>query len=246
MTTSDTTRTLGEIVTGHPGAVSVFERLGIDYCCHGARSLDEAASAAGLDPTSVMGDVIEADEQASNELLDPRSGHAAYADLDPVALVDHIEGTHHAYLHAELPRLVDLTAKIAAVHGDRHPELIEVAATVVELREDMEPHMGKEEMVLFPMIRTMASGSGDAPMSHCGGIGHPIARMVQEHEATGEILERLRHLTNGYEVPADGCGSYHAAFQGLEAVERDTHLHIHKENNVLFPAALELVEAPVG
>ena len=246
MTAIDTARTLGEIVTGHPGAISVFERLGIDYCCHGARSLDEAAAAAGLDPTVVMDDVVKADEKAASDLLDPRAGQADYADLDPAALVDHIEGTHHAYLHAELPRLIELTAKIAAVHGDNHPELIEVAAAVVELHDDMEPHMGKEEMVLFPMIRNVATGAGEAPMSHCGGIGQPIARMMQEHEATGEILERLRRLTNGYEVPADGCGSYHAAFQGLEAVERDTHLHIHKENNVLFPAVLTLVGDPVG
>jgi len=239
MTIIDTDRTLGEIVTDHPGAISVFERLGIDYCCHGARSLNEAAAAAGLDAGAVMDDVISADEKAAGDIVSDR--RPAYADMGPAELVDHIEGTHHAYLHAELPRLIDLTAKIAAVHGDSHPELIEVAVTVVELHDDLEPHMAKEEMILFPMIRSLAAGEGEEVPSHCGSVGHPIARMMQEHEATGEILEKLRRLTNDYKVPDDGCGSYHAAFQGLEAVERDTHLHIHKENNVLFPAVLRLV-----
>jgi regulator of cell morphogenesis and NO signaling len=238
MTTIDIDRSLGEIVIGHPGAAPVFERLGIDYCCHGGRSLNEAALAAGLDPAAVMDEVVRADEAASAD----HEALAAYADLDPAELADHIERTHHAYLHAELPRLVDLTAKIAAVHGERHPELIEVAIATVELHDDMEPHMGREEMVLFPMIRALAGGTGDAPASHCGGsLEHPIARMMLEHEATGEILERLRRLTDGYEVPEDGCATYLAAYRGLEQVERDTHTHIHKENNVLFPAAMELV-----
>lgn len=243
MTIIDTDRTLGEIVTGHPGAISVFERLGIDYCCHGARSLNAAAAAAGLDARAVMDDVIEADEKAAGDVVTDR--RPAYADLDPAALADHIEGTHHAYLHAELPRLVDLTAKIAAVHGESHPELIEVAITTVELHDDLEPHMAREEMILFPMIRSLVAGREDDGESHCGPVDHPIARMMQEHEATGEILEKLRRLTDGYRVPDDGCGSYHAAFQGLEAVERDTHLHIHKENNVLFPAALKLMSDPM-
>lgn len=237
MTTIHIDRTLGEIVTEHPGAEAVFARLGIDYCCHGARSLVEAATAAGLDPAAVMDDVVRADEAVAAE----GDTRATYADLGAAELADHIEATHHAFLHRELPRLVDLTAKIAAVHGERHPELIEVAVATVELHDDMEPHMGREEMVLFPMIRALASGEGDVPMSHCGGsLEHPIARMMMEHEATGEILERLRRLTNGYEVPDDGCATYRAAYRGLEQVERDTHTHIHKENNVLFPAAMRL------
>jgi regulator of cell morphogenesis and NO signaling len=240
MTTIDLERSLGEIVTDHPGAAPVFERLGLDYCCHGDRSLGDAATSAGLDPAEVAGAVITSDEQVAAGGL----AGSDYASLAPAELADHIEATHHAYLHAELPRLIDLTAKIAAVHGDRHPELIEVARVTVELCDDLEPHMRREELVLFPMIRSLATGEGEVPMTHCGGgLQHPIARMVAEHENTGEILGRLRQLTNGYEVPADGCATYRAAYEGLERVERDTHLHIHKENNVLFPAATRLTRS---
>jgi regulator of cell morphogenesis and NO signaling len=239
MTTLDLDRTLGDLVASHPGAAAVFERLGIDYCCHGQRSLHEAATAAGLDARAVFDEVRQAQQPAGPDGAPGQD----LRHLSPTELADHIEATHHAYLHAELPRLVELTAKIAAVHGDRHPELHEVARTVVELHDDMEPHMAKEERILFPMIRTLDTGpdSGEAVPSHCGSVANPIARMMQEHELTGEILSRLRTLTDGFQVPADGCGSYTAAYEGLARVELDTHQHIHKENNLLFPAAMALL-----
>lgn len=235
MTTVDSDRTLGDLVNSYPGAAAVFQRLGIDYCCHGRRSLDDAATAAGLDPAHVLDEVLNAktSEAEQNEVS------TDFRLLSPTELADHIEATHHAFLHAELPRLVELSAKIASVHGDRHPELHAVARTVVELHDDMEPHMAKEEMILFPLIRAIDAGDEGEP-SHCGSVEHPVARMMQEHETTGEILGRLRALTGDYSLPADACGSYIATFEGLERVEKDTFTHIHKENNVLFPAALAL------
>lgn len=220
---SSVDQTLGQLVTAHPGAAPVLEEYGIDYCCHGARSLSAAATAAGLDPAEVLERILAADE--------PDEPGVDYRTMSLGELTEHIEGTHHAYLHAELPRLIELTAKIAAVHGDRHPELIRVAALAVALHDDMEPHMAKEEQVLFPMIRSLEAGT-TVP------VEHPIAQMMREHEATGEILAQLREVTGGYAVPADGCATYTATYQALEKVELDTHLHIHKENNVLFPAAV--------
>ncbi len=216
-------QTLGELVTAHPGAAPVLEDLGIDYCCHGARSLSEAAAAAGHDASEVLARILATEGT-------PETGDD-YRTMTMSELTEHIECTHHAFLHAELPRLIELTAKIAAVHGDRHPELIRVAELAVALHDDMEPHMAKEEQVLFPMIRSLEAGT-TVP------VEHPIAQMMREHEATGEILEQLRQITGGYEVPADGCATYTATYQALEKVELDTHLHIHKENNVLFPAAV--------
>lgn len=229
MTTIDLHDSLGNLVTAHPGGAAVFERYGLDYCCHGRTSLTDACSAAGLDPVTVMTAVVAAESAAE------AAEHLPYADMSPTELVDHIESTHHAYLHAELPRLIELTNKIAAVHGSRHPELQQVADLMVALHDDLEPHMAKEERVLFPLIRAMADGDA-AAADHCGGIANPIARMRVEHDAAGDLLLRLREVTNGYEVPADGCASYQAAYQGLARMEADTHLHIHKENNVLFPA----------
>lgn len=239
----DPSQTLGDLVTTHPGAAPVFERLGIDYCCHGARPLHDAATAVGLDPREVLRHVLAADAVGD---ADHPVNVGAYAHLGAAELADHIEATHHVYLHAELPRLVALTAKIADVHGDRHPELHQVAAATRELHDDLEPHMGKEEQILFPMIRRLAEPGGDEVASFCGSVEHPVARMMLEHEATGEILARLRALTRDYDVPADGCASYEAAYRGLEALELDTHAHIHKENNVLFPKALALTADPAS
>ena len=158
------------------------------------------------------------------------------------ALVDHIETTHHRYLWDELPRVTALVDKIVSVHGERHPELTEIATCFAEVRADLEPHMAKEERVLFPMIRQLATAS-EVPTFHCGSLRNPIAVMLSEHDAVGDLLARLRLLTDGYTPPADGCATYVACFSAMAELEADTHLHIHKENNVLFPLVVRLEAA---
>ena len=154
-------------------------------------------------------------------------------------LVDHLEATHHRYLWDELPRLSALVAKIVSVHGDRHPELAQVEACFGEIRHDLEPHLLKEERVLFPMIRELDVAT--EPVSfHCGTLRNPISMMLREHDAVGDLLAQLRRLTNGYRPPADGCASYVACYAGLAEMEADTHLHIHKENNLLFPRVVRI------
>ena len=231
--TPDTT--LGEVVNLHPGLARELERRGLDYCCGGGRTLDEASRAAGLDPSVVAGELAAASVDLPA---------APWIDLTVTELVDHIESTHHRFLWEELPRLSELVAKITAVHGVGHPELVDVGRIFAELRADFEPHLMKEERILFPMIRELAAAA-EAPAFHCGSLRNPISVMLAEHDRTGEILERLRAATGGYVVPADGCASYRACYEGLAAIESDTHLHIHKENNVLFPAVVEL-EAGLG
>lgn len=232
MTVINPDATLGTIVTDHPELAAHLERLGLDYCCGGHRSLADAAASGGHDIDKVLA------------VLDEHAGPpnpAQWASLGMGELVDHLEATHHEYLHAELPRLEALAAKVAGVHGDRHPELSEVLALTREIRADLEPHLRKEEMVLFPMIRQLSdsAASGEvAPSFHCGSLANPISVMLAEHDRTGELLERTRLVTNSYAVPADACGSYQALYDGLQRLEADTHLHVHKENNVLFPAVL--------
>ena len=131
--------------------------------------------------------------------------------------------------------ILNLADKVAGVHGGRHPELAEVRDLVVALRDDLLPHMDKEELVLFPAIRRLAAGDRTLPF---GAIGNPIRVMVAEHEAAGDLLARLRRITAGYESPADGCASYRALYARLAHLEADTHLHIHTEQNVLFPLVL--------
>ena len=222
-------QTLADVVTTDPGSARVLESFGLDYCCGGRRRLDDACSALGLDPAAVLAELAK---------LEPES-EPGWATMTPLELVDHIESTHHGYLHTEFDRLDALAAKVAGVHGDRHPELLDIQAAYGELRADLEPHLMKEERVLFPMIRELAAAAR-RPTFHCGSVSNPISMMMIEHDRAGELLATLQALTNGYGPPADGCASYSALFEGLAALEADTHLHVHKENNLLFPAVVSL------
>lgn len=212
-------RSLASIVTEDPSRTRILESFGLDYCCGGSAALGEACSAAGVE----LDDVVSALSETAAAVAPD------WATMSPPELVDHLESVHHAYLHAELPRLAALAEKVAGVHGDRHPELIEVLADFNEVRDDLDPHLLKEERVLFPAIRQHVPGDR---------LAMPISVMLNEHDVTGELLVKLRASAQDFVVPDDACGSYRALYDGLAEMERDTHLHIHKENNVLFPAVL--------
>jgi regulator of cell morphogenesis and NO signaling len=218
--------TLGEIVTLQPSLAADLERRGLDYCCQGTRTLATAAVEIGMNPQTI------ADELSAVRVDEPP---AAWASLGPSDLADHIESVHHLYLWAELPRVSALVDKIVTVHGDRHHELAEVQRLYAELRADLEPHLLREEQVVFPMIRQFVLAA-DQSTPDIEQLGDQIERLSTDHESVGTLLEELRRVTNGYETPADGCASYAACYRALADLEADTHLHVHKENNVLFPA----------
>lgn len=228
-----TTTTLAEIASSQPSLTRELERLGLDYCCGGKRTLGEACQEQNLDPEAVVGqlEALGAGDAPTPEWI----------GMSAPELVDHLEATHHRYLKQELPRLSELAAKVSRVHGGRHPDLIRVAEITGEIRADLEPHLRKEEEVLFPMIRTLAS-AGDRPEFHGGSIANLIAVMEQEHTTVGALLEQLRAITHGYQAPEDTCASTRALMAGLAELEADTHLHIHKGNNHLFPAVMVLEE----
>lgn len=228
MSTINPDSTLAALVIARPDVASQLDVLGLDYCCGGQRSLADAASERGLDLAATIAE-LDAIEKAAD----------ASPDWDGIeGLVDHLEATHHTYLREALPRLVALADKVAGVHGAIHPELTTVAELVQELRDDLEPHLLKEERVLFPMIRDLATATAE-PDFHCGSLSNPIRVMLSEHDTVGELLAALRASTDSYRVPDDGCASYQALYAGLAELEADTHLHVHKENNVLFPAVLQ-------
>ena len=192
-----------------PQLAREFERPGSDHRCGGQRMIGDACSGG-------QWSMISAD-----------------------ALVDHIEETHHRFLWDLLPLLTSLLAEVVSVHGAHHPELTEIADCFAEVRADLEPHMIKEERVLFPMIRELATSTG-VPTLPCASLRKPISVMMHEHDAVGDLLARLRRLTNGYTPPADGCASYVGCFTALAELEADIRIHIHKENNVLFPMVVEM------
>jgi len=214
--------TVGEVAVQHPLATRVFARHDIDFCCGGGKTLEDACSSRGLDPARVLAE-IEAEVQESD--APPRRW-----DQEPVeAVIDHILTAYHAPLREELPRLEGLVKKVHQVHRDKAPEMLAgVLDTYLNLRMELDLHMGKEEEILFPMIR-----AGKGAMAE-----GPISVMEQEHDSAGGALVRLRELTNGYEVPEEACNSWRALWHGLAALETSLHEHIHLENNVLFPRVL--------
>lgn len=231
MSAIDPNTTLAALVTERPALAGSMDAMGLDYCCGGQRTLAAALAEAGIDH-------LEALEILESAPIQDRDDD--WEGLD--GLVDHLESVHHAYLRGALPRLVALGEKVASVHGDRHRELYDVAALVNEIKADLDPHLVKEERVLFPMIRQLATAT-EAPAFHCGSLTNPISVMLAEHDNVGALLADLRQATDGYQVPDDGCASYRALYDGLAELEADTHLHVHKENNVLFPQVLEAEEA---
>lgn len=226
--------TVGELVTQRPGRSRVFEQLGIDFCCGGKKSLADACAAKGLDADTVLTTLLAAEANTSSDETD-------WSRASLTALADHIEQTHHAYLRRELPRLGTMIRKVAAVHGDRYPWMLEIDGVYVSFAAEMEAHMLKEEQMLFPLIRRLERDDSEATAGiRRAGISDPIQVMEHEHDDAGRALMRMRELSNGFTPPPDACNTFRAALDGLAELEQDTHRHVHKENSILFPRALEL------
>jgi len=227
--------TLGEIVTADFRAAGILERYGLDFCCRGNRTLEQSCRDAGIRSEDLL-EQLEA-------LAAVPSDAPAFKNMRIPALVDHIVAAHHAYVREALPLLLAHSKKIATVHGARHPELARVAQLVEQVAAEMTSHMMKEEQVLFPFI-VQLSASADrgepAPHAPFGTVANPIHMMEMEHESAGNAMFEIRELTDGYEVPADGCTTYAVCLQELDAFEKDLHAHVHLENNILFPKAAAL------
>jgi len=221
--------TLAEVVTAMPAAASVFERRHIDYCCRGGRTLAEGCREAGLDADGVIAEIIESANRSAGDRPERDWSLASMTEL-----ADHIEQSHHVTARRILEELASLAPRVAAAHAGRHPELAEVRDRLPGFIEEMYDHFIREERVLFPWLRRL-----DRPRSlHKGppwSVRRPIDCMEHDHDSAGETLGHFRALTHGYAPPADACPSYRRMLELLELLEADTHVHIHKENNILFP-----------
>lgn len=231
MNSINTDRTVGELVTERPANSRIFEEYGIDYCCGGKQSISEACAKNGISADEVLRKLDEADTAGSQE------DATDYASMELDDLVEHIVSTHHAYLRRELPRLQEMSKKVARVHGEKDDRLGELEGVVRALAEELLMHMMKEEHVLFPLICQLAQ-TGTLPDMHCGTLENPIRAMEADHEIVGNALESMRRLTDDHTPPDWACNTYRALLDGLQDLELDLHQHIHKENNILFPRAL--------
>jgi regulator of cell morphogenesis and NO signaling len=232
MSTINVEKTVGELVTEGPHRSRVFESHRIDYCCGGKRPLAEACEKKGIEATQLIEELVAADAGASAK------DETDYATMPMDELADHIESTHHAYLGRELPRLLAMAEKVAKVHGEKDVRLGELAGVVSGLVEELTSHMMKEERILFPAIRMLVQAEG-RPAMPCGTLANPIGVMEAEHDSAGDALGDIERLTDGHTPPDWACNTYRALLDGLRELELDLHQHIHKENNILFPRALE-------
>jgi regulator of cell morphogenesis and NO signaling len=231
-----TTTTLADVAATSPSAARVLEGHGLDYCCGGKQTFDEACDAKGLTPESVMLEIERVQGLGASE----RDWQAAPLD----EIVKHIVSTHHEYLKLELPALGNRINKVLSVHGSKdHQTLSRLADVFGSLRAEMEMHMHKEELMLFPFLeqygRAETLGRPLPPVPF-GSVANPIGVMEREHEGAGGALLEIRELTNGFAYPSYACSTVRALFDGLKALEADLHVHIHLENNILFPRAIAL------
>ena len=244
MTTIAPSTTVAELVLARPSLSRVFERLGIDYCCGGKRTLERACSRSGLDlPTTIA--LIEAG------MADVPADEVDWTKASAAALVDHIVVHHHDLLREELPRLGAMADRVAQRHGPDDHRLVELAEVFACFRAELEQHMEAEEQILFPACIALEAAAGDVGSDAADARPHlpfptiamPIAVMEHQHEDAGAALEQMRGLTAGYDLDAARCNTHRALVDGLHAIERDMHGHVHEENNILFPRALALEAA---
>lgn len=224
--------TVGEIVALDFRAASVFKEAGIDFCCGGNKSVEVSCSEIGIDKELLLSKLELLKSSAVNKSQN-------YIDWSPEFLCDYIINTHHKYVLKTLPDLVKYTQKLAVVHGSNHAELIEVANLFGQINKELLQHLKNEEEVFFPSIKTFIStGSRESKAI----MKSEMARLKEEHEFAGGAMDKIRVITDKYKVPADGCNTYRVGFKLLEEFEDDLHVHVHLENNVLFPKLYELIK----
>lgn len=228
--------TIGEMVVADYRKAEVFRKYGIDYCCGGKKTVSEVCLSKGLDPQSIQEELAELDKK-------PDTADQDFNNRALDVLADHIVRRHHGYVAAALPMLHELTAKVARVHGERHPELLDIARHFEAVAGELRMHMQKEEQVLFPYITKMVEAQREslpAPRPFFGTIENPIRIMEAEHETAGEGMEAIRRLSGDYTPPEGACTSYRVLFAKLDEFEQDLHQHVHLENNILFPKSIAL------
>ncbi len=229
-------KTVGEIVAEDYRAAAIFAKHGIDFCCKGNTPISEACDKKNIEMEAVMEDIYKLTSNTTDQMSE-------YNTWSAQKLIDHIEEKHHRYVEEKTPVILQFLDKLCKVHGQRHPELYEVFQLFKQSAADLSQHMKKEELILFPLIRNLSAeltADDQNRTLRSGTVQSPIALMMHEHETEGDRFREIEKLTDHYRVPSDGCTTYKVAYQMLQEFVQDLHLHIHLENNILFPLAANM------
>lgn len=228
--------TIGEMVAEDYRKAEVFRKFGLDFCCGGKRTIQEACEKKGVDYNAVQQEIDKIEKESSEKVEN-------FKEWELDFLADYIVNKHHKYVLESIPMLYELCHKVARVHGDRNPELIQIASHFVSVSEELTMHMKKEEGILFPYIKEMVKAkkeNSSVEQPGFGSIQNPINMMEAEHLSAGEDIEAIRELSSNFTLPPNACNSYRVLFGKLEEFEKDLHQHIHLENNILFVKSVEL------
>jgi regulator of cell morphogenesis and NO signaling len=227
---------IGDVVAKNFRAAQVFEKFGLDFCCGGKKPIKQACEDKGINSEELINELNSLAEQD----VHPEENYAAMP-LD--SLIDQIISRHHSYVVKNLPVIYSRIRKVAEVHGKNHTETLKIAELFTQVKEDLETHLQKEEKMLFPYIKYMVSSQRNGNAIHYppfGTVANPVNVMEAEHESAGKVLEEIRKLSNGFNPPEDACETFKILYKELEEFEQDLHKHIHLENNILHPRAIEL------
>lgn len=228
--------TVGDYVANDFRTAALFSKYGIDFCCKGNRTLEEVCAKKDINPAELEKEIQAVLETKNENTIDFKS-------WSPTLLIEYILEKHHSYVEEKIPVLLQFLEKLCKVHGERHPELFEINSLFKMSAGDLAQHMKKEELILFPYIQKMVKAQKEnQPIQdpHFGTVVNPIAMMKDEHSIEGERFDKIATLTDGFTPPEDACSTYKVTYQMLKEFEQDLHKHIHLENNILFPKAIQL------
>jgi len=224
---------IGALVAEDYRTAAIFKKHGIDFCCNGNRSIADACIDKKIDAQLLITSLLQTAAHNNSIIAD-------YNGWPLDLLADYIEKKHHRYVQTSIQDIVPFLQKVAKVHGANHPELILVEKLFMESAQELTQHMLKEEKILFPLIRKMVTNTDGTESGACNTVKSPIQAMMLEHEIEGGRFREIARLTNNYTVPEDACNTYKVTFSLLKEFEEDLHLHIHLENNILFPKAIAM------
>jgi regulator of cell morphogenesis and NO signaling len=226
---------IADIVALNIKTAHVFKKYGIDFCCGGGITIQKACEKKNIDINSIMQDLKNIDEKVIQS--------QNYNNWEIDFLADFIVNTHHVYVTESLGLIDAYATKVAKVHGGHHPAVIKIKELFELVAQDLTSHMKKEELILFPYIKKLAAANKSnltIDKAQFGSVNNPINMMEEEHETVGNLFKEIAVLSNNYTPPAWACNTFKALYAKLDEFEQDLHIHIHLENNILFPKAIEM------